>query len=108
MNEMRFKTPSELQAALGARLRRLRLSRNADQLTTAEKAGVSEKALRNLEAGRGSTIETLVRVLKALDALNGIEMLAPEATVNPMMLLRTHSLPQRVRRPHSLRKEKQQ
>ena len=96
MNDLRFKTPSELQEALGARLRRLRLSRNADQLTTAEKAGVSEKALRNLEAGRGSTIETLVRVLKALDALNGIEMLAPEATVNPMMLLRTHSLPQRV------------
>jgi hypothetical protein len=39
-------------------------------------------------------VETLLRTLKALDALDGIEMLVPEATVNPLALL-----PRRVRRP---------
>ena len=53
----------------------MRLSRNADQVTAAAEAGISEKALRNLEAERGSTVETLIRFLKALDALNGIDML---------------------------------
>jgi transcriptional regulator with XRE-family HTH domain len=83
-----FSAPNELQELLGDRLKRLRLNRNLDQRTTAEKAGISEKALRNLEAGRGSTVETLLRVLKALDHLEGLDMLAPEVGVNPLDLLR--------------------
>jgi transcriptional regulator with XRE-family HTH domain len=105
MNGLLFKTPGELQIALGERLRRIRLSRNADQATTAAKAGISERALRNLEAGRGSTVETLVRFLKALDALNGIDLLAPQPLVSPMMLLRTHTEPQRMRRPRGSREQ---
>jgi transcriptional regulator with XRE-family HTH domain len=94
MSEINFKTPLELQALLGEKLRSLRRTRGLDQRSTAERAGVSEKALRNLEGGHGSTVETLLRTLKALDALDGIEMLVPEATVNPLALL-----PRRVRRP---------
>lgn len=98
MSKLVFSTPAELQIALGERLRRLRLDRNLDQRSTAEKAGISEKALRNLEAGRGSTVETLLRVLKALDHLQGLDMLAPEISVNPLDLLRQTKSPQRVRR----------
>jgi transcriptional regulator with XRE-family HTH domain len=105
MSELLFNTPEELQTVLGKRLRRLRLNRNLDQRTTAEKAGISEKALRNLEAGRGSTVETLLRVLKALEYLQGIEMLAPEISVNPLDLLRQAKAPQRARRTAKLRKE---
>ena len=98
MNALLFNTPEELQTILGERLRRLRLNRNLDQRSTAEKAGISEKALRNLEGGRGSTVETLLRVLKALDYLQGIEMLAPEISVNPLELLRQPKVQQRARR----------
>jgi transcriptional regulator with XRE-family HTH domain len=98
MADSSFKTPEELQTMLGARLRKLRLSRNTDQRATADKAGISEKALRNLESGRGSTVETLLRTLKALDSLEGIEMLAPEPGVDPLALLRRSKPPQRVRR----------
>jgi len=101
MSELLFKTPDELQLALGERLKRLRLNRNLDQRATAEKAGISERALRNLESGHGSTVETLLRVLKALDYLQGIDMLAPEASVNPLDLLRQSKAPQRVRRSAS-------
>ena len=104
MSDITFQTPKELQVALGERVRRLRLARNADQRATADKAGISEKALRNLEAGRGSTVETLLRTLKALDALQGIEMLAPEVTVDPLAILRSSRPPQRVRRPRKQRK----
>jgi transcriptional regulator with XRE-family HTH domain len=98
MPDIAFKTPRELQADLGERLRRLRLSRNIDQRATAGKAGISEKALRNLESGHGSTVETLLRTLKALEYERGIEMLAPEATVDPLALLHRAKAPQRVRR----------
>jgi transcriptional regulator with XRE-family HTH domain len=93
-----FSSPVELQELLGERLRRLRLDRNLDQRTTAEKAGISEKALRNLESGRGSTVETMLRVLKALDYLQGLDMLAPEISVNPLDLLHRSKTPQRARR----------
>lgn len=99
MSYQSFTTPKELQTNLGERVRRLRLARNIDQRTTADKAGISEKALRSLETGRGSTVETFLRTLKALDSLEGIEMLAPEVTVDPLALLHASKPQQRVRRP---------
>lgn len=98
MGTLSFLAPNELQELLGERLKRLRLGRNLDQRSTAEKAGISEKALRNLEAGRGSTVETLLRVLKALEYLQGLDLLAPEPSVNPLDLLRQAKQPQRARR----------
>jgi transcriptional regulator with XRE-family HTH domain len=107
MQDIEFRTPEELQIALGERIRKLRLSRNIDQRATAGKAGISEKALRNLESGHGSTVQTLVRTLKALGYLQGIDILAPEATVDPLALLHTAKPQQRVRRPRRQRKVEQ-
>jgi transcriptional regulator with XRE-family HTH domain len=90
MSDMQFKSPQELQIELGRRLRQLRLSRNIDQRTAAEKAGVTRAALQNLEAGRGSSV-------KALNYLEGIEILAPQPTINPLALLKTKTPPQRAR-----------
>ena len=89
MRDLSFRSISELQVLLGEQLQALRLSKNLDQITTAEKAGISERALRNLEVGRGSTVESLLRVLKALDSLDGLELLAPKPSVSPLALLRS-------------------
>jgi transcriptional regulator with XRE-family HTH domain len=103
MSDLSFKSGSELQSILGAQLQSLRLAKNLGQRTTAEKAGISEKALRNLEAGRGSTVESFLRVLKALDSLDGIELLVPKPSVNPLALLRSSRVRKRVRHPLGLR-----
>jgi transcriptional regulator with XRE-family HTH domain len=97
MSDLLYKSISELQVLLGEQLQALRRSKNLDQITTAEKAGMSEKALRNLEAGRGSTIESFLRVLKALDSLDGLELLVPKPSVSPLALLRSSKARQRVR-----------
>jgi transcriptional regulator with XRE-family HTH domain len=104
MNNIEFQPVEELQAALGRQIRQLRLFRNLDQRTTAERAGISQRALGKLENGRGSTVETFLRTLKALDYTQGIALLAPETTVNPLALLGNSKPPQRVRRPHGPRK----
>jgi transcriptional regulator with XRE-family HTH domain len=88
MKDMSFMSLDELQTAFGKQLQQMRISKSLDQVTTAEKAGISERALRNLEAGRGSSVETLIRVLKALDSLDGLRLLAPKVSVSPLALLR--------------------
>jgi transcriptional regulator with XRE-family HTH domain len=99
MDDISFMSPDELQAVFGKQLQELRISKNLDQITTAEKAGISEKTMRNLEAGRGSSVETLVRVLKALDSLDGLRLLAPRASVSPLAVLRNAgAVRRRVRR----------
>jgi transcriptional regulator with XRE-family HTH domain len=104
MKEITLSSPEKLQIALGERIRKLRLLRNLGQRETSDKAGVSEKALRNLETGRKSSVETLLRTLKALNYLEGIEMLVPEVTINPLALLHNPKPQQRVRRPRRWRK----
>lgn len=106
MSDLQFKSPTELQVELGMRLRQLRLSRNVDQRATAEKAGITRAALQNLEAGNGSSVQTLLRTLKALNYLEGIEALAPQPTVNPLALLKTKKAPRRASRRRMLRSRK--
>src|ERR1035437_4582634 len=105
MDDMSFKSAEELQGIFGEQLQNLRIAKNLDQRTTAEKAGISEKALRNLEAGRGSSVGSLLRVLKALDSLEGIKMLAPKPSVNPIALLRSTEVRQRVRHPQGRQRQ---
>jgi transcriptional regulator with XRE-family HTH domain len=97
MSDLSYKSISELKNLLGEQIQALRLSKNLDQITTAEKAGISEKALRNLEAGRGSNVESFLRVLKAFDCLQGLELLVPKPSVSPLALLRSSKVRQRAR-----------
>lgn len=77
-------TTEEMEAALGSSLKALRLDLNIDQQTVADRAGVSIGALKNLENGRGSTVRTLVSVLRALDRADWLTTIAPVASVNPL------------------------
>ncbi|MDR2153717.1 MAG: helix-turn-helix domain-containing protein [Burkholderiaceae bacterium] len=92
-------TPQEMEAALGSALKARRLSSNLDQKTLAERAGVSLRALRNLESGQGSTIKTLVSVLRTLGRQDWLQGIAPVATINPLMLTPQARPRQRASRP---------
>jgi transcriptional regulator with XRE-family HTH domain len=84
-------TLDELEVDLGEKLKRLRLNKNVDQKTLAARAGVSVRALRNIEAGHGSTVKTLVSIVRALGRESWLETVAPVATVNPLTLTRRAS-----------------
>jgi transcriptional regulator with XRE-family HTH domain len=88
MSNLHSKSLEELQQLLGKRLNALRLLRNLDQRTTAELAGLSVRTVLYLEEGRGATVNTLLRVLRALDALEGMELLAPRPEGKPLPLPR--------------------
>lgn len=96
-------TPDEMEASLGEKLKALRLYRNVAQKTLAERAGVSVRALRSLECGEGSTVETLVRVVRALGRQEWLDSIAPVPSINPLALTRNAQPRQRAsrRRPPS-------
>ncbi len=88
MSDLNSKSLEELQRMLGRRLNALRLLKHQDQFTTARKAGLSVRTILYLEEGHGATVGTLFRVLKALDALDGMELLAPKPEGKPTPLPR--------------------
>jgi transcriptional regulator with XRE-family HTH domain len=97
------RNPEELERLLGERIRRLRLRKNLTQDETAKRAGLSRRSIFSLENGRGGTVESLVRVLKALDSTDGLLAIAPEAGISPLSILHSPREPKRARR--SLRAE---
>lgn len=91
-------TTDEMEASLGERLKSLRLAKNLDQMTLARQAGIGVSALKNLENGRGSTLRSLVSVVRALGREVWLAGVAPLPTINPLTLTRGAEPRQRARR----------
>jgi transcriptional regulator with XRE-family HTH domain len=98
-------SPQELETSLGNGLRNLRLQKNLDQVSLAERAGVSLTALKNLEAGQ-ATLKTLVRVTRALGRQDWLMSLSPPVSINPLHMVRNSPTRQRAgRRTKGYREE---
>lgn len=83
---------------LGDRISKYRIARGIRQQDLAESAGISRRTLTNLEGGSGATLETMLRILRALDIEERFLDLFPNAAINPLdhMAARQHPR-QRVR-----------
>jgi transcriptional regulator with XRE-family HTH domain len=81
-------TTPERETELGRVLRELRLRQNIDQRQLAERADVALNAVKRLEAGKGSTITSLIKVLRALGREEWLDSLAPRVTVSPLLMFK--------------------
>ena len=74
-----IKSADENCAALGQRVRQLRLQQNLTQSELGARAGVSFGAVRKLEASGQTTLSTFVKCVQALGAAKELEtLLKPE------------------------------
>lgn len=80
---------SRLEAELGRQIRTLRLRQNLDQHQLADRAGIALNAVKNLEAGKGSTLRSLIQALRVLNREDWIRSLAPPVSVSPIQMLNT-------------------
>jgi transcriptional regulator with XRE-family HTH domain len=74
--------------ALGSRLAAARLRLNLTQTALGREAGVSRATVERLERGVGAELKLLVRVLRALQLLEGFLAAIPADEPSPMALLR--------------------
>ena len=73
---------------LGRRLGRRRLDLQLTQAKLAEQAGVSKRTVERIEAGAAAQTVSLIRILRVLDLLKGLDQLIPEIGPRPMDLLK--------------------
>ena len=81
-------TVEEQERHVGEQVRRSRIAQNLDQQTLASLSNVSLATLSNLENGRGSSLKTFLKVVRALGRNDWLDSLAPLVTVSPMAALR--------------------
>ena len=74
---------------IGRRIEQHRLHANLTQAALAREAGVSKRTVERLEASGACQLSSLVRVLRALGLLDGLELALPAPPPSPMALLRT-------------------
>ena len=71
------------ERTIGERLKAYRLDRNISQQDLAEKAGVARRTITSVESGKGCTLNTLIRLLRALGKLDLIYPLVEELPLSP-------------------------
>ena len=104
MQVHRGMTPEELEEAAGEALKQLRLLRNLPRRVLAERAGISESALKNLELGQGTTLKTFMAVVRALGRSEWLNTLAPVITVSPMTVTQRVTTRQRASKTNRMGK----
>lgn len=92
------KSTEDWESELGEQMRALRLRANLDQISLAQRAGIGLTALKNLESGKGATLKTLIRSLRALDHADWLASLAPPVSISPLQMLKAKPVRQRASR----------
>ena len=80
-------------AEIGQRIAQRRLDLQLTQAAVAEQAGVAKRTLERLEAGHSMQMSNLIRILRVLDGLAGLDRMLPEAVPSPMDLLKRKGKP---------------
>jgi transcriptional regulator with XRE-family HTH domain len=88
-------TEDAVLAEIGARLAARRIDLALTQAAVAEQAGIAKRTLERMEAGHSSQLSSLVRVLRVLDAMAGLDGLIPESGPRPMDLLKRGGKPRK-------------
>jgi transcriptional regulator with XRE-family HTH domain len=81
-------TDEAILAELGNRLVRRRFELQLTQAEVADQAGIGKRTVERIEAGATAQLSTLIRLLRALDILERLDLLIPEQGPRPMDLLK--------------------
>ena len=88
MLKFKIMTDDAVLEELGRRLERRRIDLKLTQAKLAGQAGVSKRTVERMEAGAATQTRNLIRILRILDLLQGLEHLIPETGQSPMDMLK--------------------
>ncbi|MCL7488844.1 MAG: helix-turn-helix domain-containing protein [Desulfobulbaceae bacterium] len=88
MDISKLLTDDAILAEIGKRIARYRIDSQITQADLAQQAGVSKRTVERVEAGASAQFATIIRILRVLDLMQGLENLVPEPVPRPMELLK--------------------
>ena len=74
-------------ASLGRELETVRLQHNISQAELAREAGVSRRTITRMAEGKAISLDSFVRVLKALKLVDNLAVLLPDTSVSPLEMV---------------------
>ena len=93
-----FASSEAIENALSERIDEIRLKRNITQSRLAREAGVSRSTITRLaQEGKGISLDSFIRVLKALQLADNLGTLLPDPGLSPLEELERSSQPSRQR-----------
>ena len=97
MNEQ--KSYKEYIKELGRKIKEYRIMKEMSQQDLEDKTGVSIRSISRVERGESMQLDTLFKILLALDLGDNIELLVPDQTKRPSYYLeKVDNKPKRVRK----------
>lgn len=89
----------EYQKLIGKRIKQYRVNAGVSQKDLENESGVSVRSISRLEQGASVQLESLIKILSALNLESNIELLIPDQTKRPSFYLKDNDKPkQRVRK----------
>ncbi len=79
--------PDAIELRLGTAVRQWRIDAGYSQEELAERASLSRSAVQSVETGQGTRLETLIRILGALDRTDALDAFTPREGPSPIELL---------------------
>lgn len=108
MEPIKTLSDSAILAELGHRLTQCRIRSRLTQAELAEQAGISKRTVERIENGASTQLASLIRILRVLDLLSGLDALLPAVNAGPIDLLEGKTRPpQRVREAQAETNSKQ-
>lgn len=92
MNELDYR---DYQKIIGERLRLYRINAEMTQIDLERKSGVSVRSISRLEQGASVQLESLIKILTALNLESNIDLLIPDQTKRPSFYLKDSDRPRR-------------
>lgn len=81
-------TDDGILTEIGERVTRRRLDLQFTQADVAEQAGVAKRTVERIEAGSSAQMSSMIRILRVLNLLSGLDRIIPKVEPKPMDLLR--------------------
>lgn len=78
---------ADILRELGSRIKDIRISIPLTQKELAEKTGLSLRTVAHMETGKATNTDSLIRVMRVLGLLNGLDVCFPEQEPRPSDLM---------------------
>ncbi len=104
MNDPYILSDRALLKVIGQKVKQLRLAANLSQKALAERCGLSEFSISQIENGKNTSVLSLLAILRALNELDMFYRFFQEEPMSPIAyaeVMRKSRKPQRIRKPNT-------